>query len=145
MICDTRCVTRDATTMLCVLALVCIAPTGRVAAQLPIPNVNDGSALLRECGAALRAADGGSVIESNSVERGMQMGQCLGLVSAVWHTHEIMVETFDGRPAFCPSASISAGQMARVVHAFLTQHPDDLHRWDAELILQAFGDAYPCR
>ena len=145
MICDTRCVTRDATTMLCVLALVCIATTGRVAAQLPIPNVNDGSALLRECGAALRAADGGAALESNSVERGMQMGQCLGLVSAVWHTHEIMVETFDGRPAFCPSASISAGQMARVVHAFLTQHPDDLHRWDAELILQAFGDAYPCR
>ena len=145
MIRDTRCVLRDARTILCVLALVGIATGDRVAAQLPTPNVNDGSALLRECGAALRAADGGSVIESNSVERGMQMGQCLGLVSAVWHTHEIMVETFDSRPAFCPSASISAGQMARVVHAFLTQHPDDLHRWDAELILQAFGDAYPCR
>ena len=136
---------RRETRILCVLAVAFIATAGRVAAQLPTPNVNDGSALLRECGAALRAADGGAALESNSVERGMQMGQCLGLVSAVWHTHEIMVETFDGRPAFCPSASISAGQMARVVHAFLTQHPDDLHRWDAELILQAFGDTYPCR
>ena len=131
--------------ILCVLALVFVATAGRAAAQLPTPNVDDGNALLRECGAALRAADGGPVIESNPVARGMQMGQCLGLVSAVWHTHEMMVETFDSRTAFCPSASISAGQMARVVHAFLTQHPDDLHRWDAELILQAFGDAYPCR
>ena len=131
--------------VLFVLALVFVATAEGVAAQLPIPDVNDGSALLRECAAALRAADGGPAIESNAVERGMQMGQCLGLVSAVWHTHEIMVETFDGRPAFCPAASISAGQMARVVHAFLTLHPDDLHRWDAELILQAFGDAYPCR
>ena len=130
--------------ILCVLALVFVATAGRAAAQLPTPNVDDGNALLRECGAALRAADGGPVIESNPVARGMQMGQCLGLVSAVWHTHEMMVETFDSRTAFCPSATISAGQMARVVHAFLTLHPDDLGRWDAELILQAFADAYPC-
>ena len=130
--------------ILCVLALVFVATAGRAAAQLPTPNVDDGNALLRECGAALRAADGGPVIESNPVARGMQMGQCLGLVSAVWHTHEIMVEIFDSRTAFCPSASISAGQMARVVHAFLTLHPDDLGRWDAELILQAFAEAYPC-
>jgi len=130
--------------ILCVLTLVFVATAGRAAAQLPTPNVDDGNALLRECGAALRAADGGPVIESNSVARGMQMGQCLGLVSAVWHTHEMMVETFDSRTAFCPSASISAGQMARVVHAFLTLHPDDLGRWDAELILQAFAEAYPC-
>ena len=131
--------------ILCVLTLVFVATAGRAAAQLPTPNVNDGTALLRECGAALRAADGGPIIESNPVERGMQMGQCLGLVSAVWHTHEVMVETFDGRTAFCPSASISAGQMARLVHAYLTQHPDDLDRWDTELILDAFNDAYPCR
>ena len=130
--------------ILCVLALVFVATAGRAAAQLPTPNVDDGNALLRECGAALRAADGGPVIESTPVARGLQMGQCLGLVSAVWHTHEMMVETFDSRTAFCPSASISAGQMARVVHAFLTLHPDDLGRWDAELILQAFADAYPC-
>ena len=130
--------------ILCVLALVFVATAGRAAAQLPTPNVDDGNALLRECGAALRAADGGPVIESNPVARGMQMGQCLGLVSAVWHTHEMMVETFDSRTAFCPSASSSAGQMARVVHAFLTLHPDDLGRWDAELILQAFAEAYPC-
>ena len=130
--------------IVCVLALVFVATAGRAASQLPTPNVDDGNALLRECGAALRAADGGPVIESNPVARGMQMGQCLGLVSAVWHTHEMLVETFDSRTAFCPSASISAGQMARVVHAFLTLHPDDLGRWDAELILQAFTDAYPC-
>ena len=81
--------------ILCVLALVFVATAGRAASQLPTPNVDDGNALLRECGAALRAADGGPVIESNPVARGMQMGQCLGLVSAVWHTHEMMVEVFN--------------------------------------------------
>ena len=136
--------TRDTRTLLCVLTLMFVAGAGRALAQRPIPNVNDGHALLRECGAALRAADGGPVIESNPQERGMQMGQCLGLVSAVWHTHQMMVETFDGRAAYCPIESISAGQMARVVHGFLTVHPDDLGRWDAQLILLAFADAYPC-
>lgn len=126
------------------LVSVLLLPPGQASAQGPTPNVNDGSALLRECGAALRAADGGPVIESDPVERGVQMGQCLGLVSAVWHTHELMVEAFASDTAFCPAERISAGQMARVVHAFLAVHPDDLYRWDAELILQAFADAYPC-
>ena len=86
------------------------------------------------------------MIDPDPVARGVDMGQCLGLVSAVWHTHKLMVDAFfDSREAFCPPGSTSAGQMARLVHAFLTLHPDDLDRWDTELILEAFGDAYPCR
>ena len=131
-------------TILCALTLVLVVTTGQVAAQRPTPNVNDGKALLRECGVALRAADNGPVIDPDPLARGVDMGQCLGLVSAVWHTHELMVSAFDSREAFCPSASISAGQMARVVHAYLTQQADDLTRWDAELILEAFSDTYPC-
>ena len=131
-------------TILCALALVLVATGGHVAAQRPTPNVNDGKALLRECGVALRAADGGPVIDPDQVARGVDMGQCLGLVSAVWHTHQLMVSAFDSREAFCPAASISSGQMARLVHAYLAQHPEDLDRWDTELILEAFSDAFPC-
>ena len=129
---------------LCIAVIVFLFVTGRAEAQGPTPNVNDGAALLRECGAALRAADGGPVIEANPVERGVQMGQCLGLVSAVWHTHKLMVDTFDSRSAFCPPGVVSAGRMARTVHRYLTEHTEDLGRWDTELILEAFGDAYPC-
>lgn len=131
-------------TILCTLALVLIVNTGHAVAQGPTPNVNDGTALLRECGVALRTADGGPVIDPDRMARGVDMGQCLGLVSAVWHTHELMVASFDSRKAFCPSESISAGQMARLVHTYLTQDPVDLDRWDAELILEAFSDAHPC-
>lgn len=121
-------------TILCAFALVVVVTAGQAAAQRPTPNVNDGNALLRECGVALRAADGGPVIDPDPVARGVDMGQCLGLVSAVWHTHKLMVDAFDSREAFCPPGSTSAGQMARLVHAFLTLHPDDLDRWDTELI-----------
>jgi hypothetical protein len=128
-----------------VLVLVVVSAAGKATAQEPTPNVNDGSALLRECGVALRVADGGPSIDPDPMARGVAMGQCLGLVGAVWHTHILMVDAFDSREAFCPSGSISAGQMARLVHAYLTLHPVDLDRWDTELILEAFGDAYPCQ
>lgn len=122
-----------------------LASSGLAAAQGPTPGVDDGAALLLECGSALRAADGGAVLEENPVERGVHMGQCLGLVSAVWHTHKLMVDAFDSRQAFCPTAILSAGQMARLVHAYLTVHPNELERWDTQLILEAYADAYPCR
>jgi hypothetical protein len=99
---------------------------------------------LVECGSALRAADGGAVLEENPVERGVHMGQCLGLVSAVWHTHKLMVDAYRSRQAFCPTAILSAGQMARLVHAYLTEHTDELDRWDTQLILEAYANAYPC-
>ena len=129
------------TSVLVILALLVV---GSAEAQGPTPNVNDGAALLRECGAALRAADGGPVLEENPVERGVHMGQCLGLVSAVWHTHKLMVDAFGSRQAFCPAGLISAGQMARLVHVYLAERPDDLERGDVELILEAFGESYPC-
>jgi len=126
------------------LAVLAILVVGPAEAQGPTPNVNDGAALLRECGTALRAADGGAVLEEDPVERGVHMGQCLGLVSAVWHTHKLMVDAFGSRQAFCPAGLISAGQMARLVHAHLAERPDELERWDVELILEAFGESYPC-
>ena len=116
------------------------------AAQRPIPNVNDGNALARECGAALNQADGGPVDpDRDEMERGSDMGQCLGLVTAVWHTHMIMVDDFGGREAFCATETISAGRMARIVDAYLKDNPAELTTWDTVLILRAFVDAFPCR
>ena len=118
-----------------------------VAAQRPIPNVNDGTALQRECGEAINQADNkgeGSVGVRHEVERGSDMGQCLGLVTGVWHTHMMMVDDFGSREAFCASQTVSAGQMARIVDAYLTEHPDEMKMWDTVLILRAFVTAFPC-
>lgn len=116
------------------------------AAQRPIPDVNDGNALARECGAAISQADGGPVDpERDEMERGSDMGQCLGLVTGVWHTHMIMVDDFGGREAFCATETISAGRMARIVDAYLEENPAELTMWDTVLILRAFVNAFPCR
>lgn len=116
------------------------------AAQRPIPDVNDGNALARECGAAISQADGGPVDpDRDEVERGSDMGQCLGLVTGVWHTHMIMVDDFGGREAFCATETVSAGRMARIVDAYLKENPAELTMWDTVLILRAFVNAFPCR
>ena len=118
-----------------------------IAAQRPIPNVNDGEALQRECGEAINQADNGgagSVGIREEMERGSDMGQCLGLVTGVWHTHMMMVDDFGSREAFCANETISAGQMARIVDRYLNEHPAELQMWDTVLILRAFVNAFPC-
>ena len=128
-------------------AALLLLPAGSAAAQQrPISNVNDGHALARECGAAIVRADGGPVDpERDEMERGSDMGQCLGLVTGVWHTHMIMVDDFGGRDAFCATEVVSAGRMARIVDAYLRDHPGELDLWDTVLIMRAFVDAFPCR
>ena len=127
-------------------ALLLLATAPAAAQQRPISNVNDGHALARECGAAINQADGGPVDpDSDEMERGSDMGQCLGLVTGVWHTHMIMVDDFGGREAFCATEVVSAGTMARIVDAYLQEHPEELPLWDTVLIMRAFVDAFPCR
>lgn len=126
-----------------VAVLLCLTAVP-LAAQQPIPNVNDGNALQRECGAAIAQADDGPITNPDDVERGSDMGQCLGLVTGVWHTHMVMVDDFGSREAFCATETISAGQMARIVDAYLKEHPAELTTWDTVLILRAFVNAFPC-
>ena len=127
----------------CVMALVWLT-AWQTAAQQPIPDVNDGNALRRECAAAVNAADNGPGTEADPLAQGNDMGQCLGLVTGVWHTHMLMVDDFGSSEVFCPRETISAGQMARIVDRYLDEHRADLHMWDTVLILHAFVDAYPC-
>ena len=116
-------------------------------AQRPIPDVNDGNALQREGGEALNQADNagaGSIGTREEVERGSDMGQCLGLVTGVWHTHMMLVDDFGSREAFCANEIVSAGRMARIVDAYLKRYPGELKMWDTVLILRAFIREFPC-
>ena len=128
------------------MAMFVTVSSSVLSAQGPIPNVNDGVALQRECGTALDQADTGGkgTSDRDEMERGSDMGQCLGLVTAVWHTHMMMVDDFDSREAFCASQTVSAGQMARIVDAYLKENPHELAMWDTVLILRAFASEFPC-
>ena len=127
------------------IVLVLSAPA--LLAQEPVHNVNDGYALQRECSAALQTAAERAALPADSDERdaGFDTGQCLGLVSAVWHTHMLMVSEFGGEVAFCPPRTISAGQMAGLVDQYLKTHPRELDGWDTVLIMRSYIDHYPCQ
>ena len=89
-------------------------------AQGPSPNVNDGNALQRECGAALQAQED-RVVHPNRPDdddAGFDTGQCLGLVSAVWHTHMLMVED-RGRDGVLSVAHDQCGTDGPARHAVL--------------------------
>ncbi len=132
--------------LVCSIAFLLCLTTSFAGGQVPVPNVNDGNALLRECGTALAFSEGEeSAVDSKTLERGSDMGQCMGLVIGVWHTHMLMVDDFESQEAFCPPNMISAGQMARIVYTYLQEHPVELHNWDTALILDAFINNYPCR
>ena len=124
------------------LAALVVLWAAPASAQRPIPNVNDGEALQRECSEAINQAD--NVGTRDEMERGSDMGQCLGLVTGVWHTHMMMVDDFGSREAFCANQTVSAGQMARIVAAYLEENPEELQMWDTVLILRAFVRAFPC-
>lgn len=127
--------------------IMCLVFATETFAQGPTPNVNDGNALQRECQTALARNDEEEAEDepgAGALGRGSDMGQCLGLVSGVWHTHMMMVDEFDSRSAFCPVSSISAGEMARIVDRYLETHPVEMDQWDTVLILRAFILAYPC-
>ena len=130
-----------------VMSVVLLFLVSALLAQGPVHDVNDGNALQRECGAALQvAANRASLPEdSDDTDPGFDTGQCLGLVSAVWHTHMLMVAEFGGETAFCPPRTISAGDMAQLVYQYLKTHPRELDGWDTELIMRSYIDRYPCQ
>ena len=129
-----------------VLALLVSGPLSGIAlAQGPIRDVNDGNALRRECAAVLDAASCDlHVGTGDPVEHGSDMGQCLGLVAGVWHTHMMMVDEFGSRSAFCPPGSLAAEDMTRIVTGYLERHPAELDSWDTVLVLRAFSLRPPC-
>lgn len=44
----------------------------------------------------------------------------------------------------CPPASVTRGQVIKVVTAYLQQHPDGRHFAAAGLVANALADAFPC-
>jgi hypothetical protein len=68
------------------------------------------------CPPRLGVADDGSEIDRNPVDRGSDIGECLGLVSGAWRTHMSMVDVFDRWWFICVcKAGVGRGRRHRCV------------------------------
>ena len=109
-----------------------------VTAQTP----HDGNHLLKECRQMIRGLEGES---QNSFQR-MESATCLGYIAGFLDAHEWVISVRQVQPFYClPENGIEEGQAARIIVKWMTDHPNKLHLYDAEIMLRTLGDAFPCK
>ena len=102
---------------------------------------NDGSALLRSCGAAVRLSDGARLSDAETV----QAVHCAGYVSGFLDALALLRWKGGATPVCVPAAGIENDQAARIVVKYLRQHPERLHESGRILLITAIAEAFPCK
>jgi hypothetical protein len=104
----------------------------------------DGNNLLDICTTAVRFMDD-NTIDLNSQQM-LGFGMCLGFLEGAVNGMAAGMSGEENK-AFCMptvGGSISNGQKARIVVAYLKKNPALLHEDRLALVARAFMDAYPC-
>ncbi len=117
-------------TCLLVLVLLMVMPT-----TVPGQSPNRGDKFVSQCGETVRSIDGQIPEDIHSLGSAFY---CLGVVRGVWNMAEDFLATV------CTPETVELAQVVGVVAAHLTEHPEDLHLPDTDLVLIALQDAYPC-
>ncbi|MCI0437633.1 MAG: hypothetical protein L0177_00700, partial [Chloroflexi bacterium] len=69
---------------------------------------------------------------------------CIGFLDGVFQTHDLMSATLPDARQYCNPARMRIGQSMRILVSYLRDHPTDLHKPGAQLLLYAMFAAYPC-
>lgn len=112
------------------IVLAVVSPAGMAAQD----NDGSGLALLRDCEEGLRA--------SGDFARARH---CSGVVRGAARTLALLQQ--DGRVAggrACLPAGTPDARLVTVVVQYLSEHPDELHLPDVQLVLAAVEAAFPC-
>ena len=64
----------------------------------------------------------------------------MGFVTGTWYAFT----SIEGQTWFCDPPNGTVGQMIKVVQKYLADHPERLHEEALQLVLDAYGDAFPC-
>jgi len=106
----------------------------------------DGNELLKQCTSAIFSIES-EVYKKEGDE--FNTAFCLGIVRGVKDTlgtlssvEGVLLPVY--RVCF-PKKGISVGQAVRIVVKYLNEHPEDLHAYEAILVMKAFYQAYPCK
>ena len=102
----------------------------------------DGNRLLKACGQMIRGIEG----EKQDSEQLMEAAYCFGYIAGFLDAYAWGIEIREVQPLYClPDDGIEEGQAARIIVKWMTDHPDKLHLYDAEIMLRALRDAFPCK
>ena len=79
-----------------------------------------------------------------SVSDGMGCMAGRGYVSAVYDSHEVFVQNELISNFYCAPIGVQRAQLGAVVLKYLNDNPAELHMSAAALVINAFGEAWPC-
>lgn len=99
----------------------------------------DGNELLLNCQQYVRGMDGDK--DFNGVGAGM----CGGFVQGVDSTNTFLFNDLNSDARFCKPATVTNGQLVRIVVKHLKDNPKLLNKERTGLVWLALKDAYPCK
>jgi hypothetical protein len=127
---------------LVVVGLVLLLSPGGHAAAAGEMETWDGRALLERCRSATRFFDAHGIVSSAIL---FDAGYCVGLASGIFTTHAAGLKRRQWSAYFCPPpAGVNEARMVRIIVRYLETHPELLHLYDADLVIEAFRAAFPC-
>ena len=110
------------------------------------PQKSNGAELLRACRTALKFEDATSHLSmTDELEGGFCIGMVHGISSTLYLNRSIaakQVTTVTG--IGCVPGDVSNSEAVRVVVGYLEAHPERLHIPEAQLIIEALIQAFPC-
>ena len=102
--------------------------------------VGDGYKLLFDCGPLVAFIDG----EKQDESKATGVAFCLGLMQGMLHMNNYYEYNQKGATLFCQPDGNTIGQAARIVVKYLQEHPEELHKRESMLAIEALRVAFPC-
>jgi hypothetical protein len=119
------------------------------AVAVPVPGkagTLDGSQLLQMCNNTLKILTGSAIDDDVTQEMMFDAGICIGMIAGISRTLITVRDSAAGRPLAClPAKPMTNEQAARMILRYLEANRNRLNQPGAQLAINAFRQAFPCR
>ena len=120
-----------------------------LAVTVPVPvhaATLDGNHLMQMCNNVVKILAGEAIDDEVTDEMMFGAGVCIGMIAGISRTLISLAQSDTGRALAClPGKPLTNEQAARMILSHLEANRKQLHLPGAELALNAFREAYPCR
>lgn len=105
-------------------------------------DMNSGAALLKNCNAAIKQADGGTLTEEES----LGAVYCTGYLSGFMDSHVMEINAKPKKPLYClPETGLTNNKMAHILTAYFKKHPERSQESARLQVVSALLQSFPCK
>ena len=120
-----------------------------LAVTVPVPvhaGTLDGNHLLQMCNNVVKILTGEAIDDEVTDEMMFDAGVCIGVITGISRSLITLAQSGTGQVFAClPGRPLTNEQAARMILSHLEANRKQLHLPGAELALNAFREAFPCR